>query len=336
VYRVTSLAHGWNFLSPSQLQCLSNNLGEGTACIFQCNAHGHANGYPSCAACGDYADRLSVIDYLDGSCRWTATAWDFASGLPPTQLLQPCNAFIYGRQCTAILGGLTIAFYQQNPILPYQPNTQVFLDTLGLGRIQSSGSLTVSSLLPGPESIAPVFLTTLVHIGDDITAGSLVLRGNGIRSLPGLSALLQVGLRVEIEGQQFGDLSFLSKLTCVANGISIQDTSVRTLAGFSALWNFYYSPTLYPPQGPYASPFSVSNSLLDGPVSLNPLQNAVGCLAGPGGAFYPPLAPSIEVTVSGGALAGGQDCGIYSWASLCEFLAFPTCPPRNPASVPGK
>lgn len=269
----------------------------------------------SCTVCGDPTSTITLIDLLDGTCGWFF-------GEPSDRFkstLKPCTQPAFGQTCGSYRGLLQIVYYLNSTTL--QPNTQAYLDGIGLGQINTVADLTISRI-PGtwPGTIAPVFLTSLVHV-----TGSLYVQKSGgvtdevipITALPGLANVMQVG-NLAIESDTLITRPDFANLQCVGGGIGFfRNPQQTTLVGMDKLIQVNYVPV-------YTTGSTViiqrANAITT-PAALAPLSTAANCGGAP-----PPLTPSISIP--------GCLYTIATWDALCTYIASGACPPPPPPPPP--
>lgn len=258
------------------------------------------------AGCGGSTDDITVYDLLDGSCAW-------GQGVLPTSGLLQCTGQIYGRVCPGFAGNLYIVYTTVGNTPGASPNTQAFLNTLGLGSVTYVGQLYVVSPSNSGGPIAPVFLPSLTTIGGDLR----ILRDPAVTvsivALPGLAAIRQIGkfaLLGNFEGASgplFTDLTSLASLECVGEGFGLYQTpQVTTTAGLEKLSVVNYSGGIL--SGPLIVFITTGVAT---PAALAPLSLVANCIGGPA------FAVNIGVT--------GCPAPLSTTTALCTYISSGVC-----------
>jgi hypothetical protein len=262
--------------------------------------------FGACTVCGDSSISISVYDLLDGTCFWIGGA----PGSGSTQF--PCNQPPFGQACGSFGGSLYIV-YAQGTGGRLEPNTQAYLDTMGLGQINSVYSLIITRVPSAwGGTIAPVFLSSLVQVTRDL----FVRKGNDpdptfpITAVPGLANIRQIANTTFVYDTLITRGDLFASLQCVGGGLGFfADSQLTTLDGMNNLVQVNYVPIYF--SGPtinIATPNAITT-----PAALAPLSRAANCGGPP-----PGLLPSI--------LIAGCPTPIATWDALCTYIASGACP----------
>jgi hypothetical protein len=216
--------------------------------------------------------------------------------------------------CGSYRGVLWIVYVQKTPGV-VQPNTQAYLDSMGLGQINSIGTLIVTRFVSdwGTNTITFGALSSLVQATGGIFTGRFSIAIDPpfpVTAFPGLANVRQVGGDVFEYGTLVTSPSW-TNLQCVGGAMGWFGVNTQTtLVGMDKLVQVNYVPT------------STSGAVItiDGqsPIAtgsaLAPLATAANC-----GGVPPPLGVSI-------LLPAVCTIRITTWAALCTFIATGACP----------
>jgi hypothetical protein len=265
----------------------------------------------TCTVCGDASSIVTVYDFLEGSCRWT----DAPPGVVG-DTVNECTVKPFNMDCGSFLGTLSIVYAWEEGLSPFpQPNTQTYLNGVGLGSITSVGNLTVTRLAAnwGGNTITLDFLTSLVQATGDVYIGILDTINDPpfpVTAFPGLANLRQVGRDISTLRTLATSPSWTG-LQCVGGALGFfRDNRLTTLVGMDKLVQVNYVPTYT--QGEDVITID-GEPLVSNKEVLAPLSRAAKC----GG---PPPSQSVAIFL--------PVCsnGIITWANLCDFISSGACP----------
>ncbi len=262
----------------------------------------------TCTACGRPSSVYAVYDHLDGTCTWSA-------GFPNPPFVptgSPCNLKPFGMDCGSYQGILWIVYVQKTAGV-FQPNTQAYLDGMGLGKINSVGSLQITRFASdwGPQTVSVDFFSSLVQATGSIFIAKYftVDPPFPLTAYPGLANVRQVGFDV------FEDATLVTRpgwasLECVGGGLGWWGAdNLTTLEDMNKLLQVNYLNYVGFPVITIDGQSKIASRN-----ALAPLSTAANC----GGT--PPLAePKIEIP----AVCTNT---ITTWDALCAFIATGACP----------
>jgi hypothetical protein len=260
-------------------------------------------------ACGSLPDVYSVYDFLDGTCAWSAGIPN-----PPTfPTGSPCNVKPFGMDCGSYQGTLFIVYVQKTAGV-VQPNTQAYLDGMGLGNINSIYTLSITRFASDWDggTITLDFLPSLVQATDSIliTAWSDADPPFPVTASSGLANVRQVRGNI-FEVNTLVTRPSWANLQCVGGELSWRNVDTQTtLEGMDKLLQVNYVPV-------YRSGEVITitgQSKIGSKEALAPLFTAANC-----GGVPPPLEPNIYIP----AVCPNR---IRTWDALCAFIATGACP----------
>jgi hypothetical protein len=144
--------------------------------------------------CGQAGDNITVVDQLTGGLNGC-----YFSTLPFEQLLvnpgdsTQCSGPLFTDPCGSFAGNIDIVYFPASS--PATPSTRDFLDTLGLGGINSIGGnfRVFVTDVQNLGTIAPEVFAGLVTVGGSFSVVDLSVPP-AITSIGGLTSLVQVSL----------------------------------------------------------------------------------------------------------------------------------------------
>lgn len=142
---------------------------------------------PWVAVCGAAGEFITVVDDLTGQpdgCRWGPVNFDLVD--------RPCTGPIFNQQCGSYLGSITILYFPATNDLVPRPNTEKYLDTLGIGNVNYIGGLKIIAY---GSKLSAAFSPTLFN-NLRFVAGGLQIndidKSNRLVRIGGLDKLQQV------------------------------------------------------------------------------------------------------------------------------------------------
>jgi hypothetical protein len=278
------------------------------------------------AACGQVFDNVFIRDLGDGTC---AATFIVDNGV--TIKNNTCDSPIFpDKTCTSFAGTVSIFMANEKDLtnVTYvQPNIQLWLDSLGIGRITVlGGALRVfvdQTPVAVPTLIAPFFYSSLrqagaLFVSECINCAANPNTGPIIRSvltgLPGLTNLYQLRNLAQpdfnlflVQFTAFKNFTSLSGLVCPPPVISFpNNTQLTSLAGFEQIATPGPAGIVFLGLG--SGPFTQPNA-------FDAIKVLSGCFGTPTGSFVQlPVGCSVVLSTS---------------AQVCAFQGSPAfCPPR--------
>lgn len=235
------------------------------------------------------------------------------TGLNST-LLYNCSIGSFGQVCARFLGQLSLVFLQGTGT-PLPPQMGTFLTQLNLASLVDVATLVITvgnAFGAVTQNLSPSFLTQLAYVRGDLTVTDQTPDTPRLVSLPGLTALRQVGGDVLVTGTAFANMSSFAGLECVTGAVTLGGNSaMRGLAGLERLSSVgasLGSATVFNTTGgSVATP-------LTGPAALAPLTAVARCAGATS-----PLTQLVSVQATG--------CGsaFTTWPRVCAYIQTGAC-----------
>eukprot|EP00884_Botryococcus_braunii_P012373 jgi/Botrbrau1/21136/Bobra.0061s0030.1 len=276
---------------------------------------------PPGVQCGNVSTFINVRWFGNGFCNVFAISTGTQDGS------KNCTSNIFGKNCTRYPGALILTALNTDGLSAQNysvPNFQSTLVALGLGNLETVGSVEFQASDEVPVALNPIFLPKLQTAEGFAVFGRVVDEQNGTRS-----ATPQAALPAAPAGAQTGIQSVPSAVSLLRiNSLRLDSTTMRNLTSFSNLRSLS-NLTLYGndylqsttglenvttvPLPEFQRVVLINNDALNTSASLRGLSNLLGC----GGN----TSSSAQVLIS-------DVCprNLTTPAAACAFIASSSCP----------